>query len=63
MKRDAPQSLACLLLLALGLMSCVWRPQAQVQAPPTRMAAYELQVEEGFGRLDQLPRNRAALPR
>jgi hypothetical protein len=56
------QSLATLALAALGLMSCVWQPEAQVRVPPTRMAAYELQVEEGFGRLDQLPKIAARLP-
>lgn len=62
MRRDIPQALAGFLLIALGLISCVWRPQAQLQAPSTRIAAYELQVEEGFGRLDQLPTTSAKLP-
>ncbi len=52
-----------LLLAALALGACTSQPGPQAQAKLTRAAAYELQVEEGFGHLDRLPGNWAALPR
>jgi hypothetical protein len=54
---------APLALAALALAACVSQPGPQAQAKLTRTAAYELQVEEGFGHLDRLPGNWAALPR
>ena len=55
MRRDAFEAFASLVILALGLLSCVWQPEPQIQASLGRTAIYEQQVEEGFGHLDRLP--------
>jgi hypothetical protein len=57
MSSDSVQAFASLVLVALSLMSCMGQPTPQVQASLSRTASYEQQVEEGFGHLDQLPRN------
>ncbi len=59
----APRTLAALCLAALAGTACVSPPGPQARAKPTRTAAYELQIEEGFGHLDTVPGNWAALPR
>ncbi|HXQ52263.1 MAG TPA: hypothetical protein VN802_14300 [Stellaceae bacterium] len=55
MIKDAFLACAGLAVVAMSLLSCVSRPEPQAQAPLGRTAWYEQQVEEGFGRLDQLP--------
>ena len=55
MRRDAFEAFASLVILALGLLSCVWQPEPQIQASLGRTAIYEQQVEEGLGHLDRLP--------
>jgi hypothetical protein len=57
MINDAWLACAGLAVVATSLLACVPRPEPQAQAPLSRTAWYEQQVEEGFGRLDQLPRN------
>jgi hypothetical protein len=63
MKYNATPPLVAIGLLGLVAASCVSPPAPRVEARLTRTALYEQQVEEGFGRLDQLPRNPASLPR
>jgi hypothetical protein len=46
-------------VVALGLFACAG---ASRQAALDRQASYEEQIEEGFGRLDTLPTEQAALP-
>jgi hypothetical protein len=53
------RSLSSLVLAAFVLLACVARPDPRI----ARAGAYEQQVEEGFGRLDQVPRNWSMLPR
>jgi hypothetical protein len=53
----APLSLAA---LACGLLTYAETPPRQGALDP--MALYEVQVEEGFGRLDVLPSNWTGLP-
>ena len=49
---------AALAFAALALMACSFRPNPPLTAnQPVASAGYEEQVEEGFGRLDQLPVN------
>lgn len=63
MRRNSFPAFASLAILGLSLLSCVWRPEPQAQAALARTASYEQQVEEGFGHIDQLPRNWSMLPR
>jgi hypothetical protein len=60
---DPFPTFANLALLSLGLLSCIGRPEPQLQAALGRTALYEQQVEEGFGRLDKLPANWSMVPR
>jgi hypothetical protein len=57
MIKDAWLARAGLAMVVVSLLACFSRYEPQARAPFGRAAWYEQQFEEGFGRLDQLPRN------